>query len=424
MRFLYEIVFLLNRVQALSVDCPDMINFAKGLGVDTTQPAIWSAININCCSVSGITCFGQRVTSINWQSKGLNGTINGTAVPVGVTYLDISLNLLSGSIPVNYPNAIATLYNDVNRLTGTIPTTLPTSLLDFWVDGNFLTGDVPAFPPSLVKLALGYPGYPGNDFTGVLRLNRPIRIWINNNWITDVIIQDTSQISFPQCDFSENPLLGNANIAGLACTKNGLYSPSMLPNTRSSTTLKSNWVSSSTITTTHGQITTSLSPNEVSTAFTTTSTIPKTSTMVPTMTSTMTFSPGVITVGLSTSILESTTFITTTIESNVEIATVTNIVQQTLLATHAIASTITSFSNSYVYHFNSTTFKIVQSTNVQTFHQFAAIVHTITIAELIRLAIKLLNDVALLAIVITRMPIKRGQRQIFQSKRKTDTSYL
>ena len=40
------------------------------------------------------------------------------------------------------------------------------------------------------------------------------------------------------CDLSNNPLLGNPNIAGLTmCTKNGLYSAALLPITRSTTKL-------------------------------------------------------------------------------------------------------------------------------------------------------------------------------------------
>ena len=55
------------------------------------------------------------------------------------------------------------------------------------------------------------------------------------NWITNVIIQDT--IDLTHCDIFYNPLLGNPNIEGLGiCTQDGLYSASLLPNIRITTT--------------------------------------------------------------------------------------------------------------------------------------------------------------------------------------------
>ena len=90
-----------------------------------------------------------------------------------------------------------------------------------------MSGDLPSFPSTLRHLSLGYPGQPGNHFTGTLRLNRPIELWINDNWITDVVIQDGSVLATSgyYCDLSNNPLLGNPNILGLTrCFKNGLYS--------------------------------------------------------------------------------------------------------------------------------------------------------------------------------------------------------
>ena len=81
-------------------------------------------------------------------------------------------------------------------------------------------------------------GYPENHFTGSLRLNQPIQLYINDNWITDVVIQDNSTLT-SYCDLSNNPLLGNPNIAELTgCTKSGLYSAEMLPNTKTDALVK------------------------------------------------------------------------------------------------------------------------------------------------------------------------------------------
>ena len=103
-----------------------------------------------------------------------------------------------------------------------------------------MSGDLPSFPPTLQYLGLGLSGNPGNHFTGTLRLNRPIELYIYDNWITDVVIQDSSQIDPNYCELSNNPLLGNPNIAGLTtCTQDGLYSASLLPVTKSTAQLGS-----------------------------------------------------------------------------------------------------------------------------------------------------------------------------------------
>ena len=209
------LLLILSTTYALSVDCPNVIQLAQGLGMQTARPAIWSALQIDCCTTSGVICDGnQRVTQINWYTTGLNGTINGTAIPSSLLRLDLNGNSLSGSIT----------------------SSLPIGLRELYLYGNQMSGDLPSFPSTLQYFGLGYPGYPGNHFTGSLRLNQPLWLHINDNWITDVVIQDSSVLGTGgyYCDLSNNPLLGNLNIAGLTrCFKNGLYSASLLPVTRS-----------------------------------------------------------------------------------------------------------------------------------------------------------------------------------------------
>ena len=116
-------------------------------------------------------------------------------------------------------------------MTGTIPDLWPSGLIALYLSNNHFIGDVPTFPLSLQILVLGYPGYPGNHFSGVVRINAPTQLYINDNWITDIIIQDRSGLT-NNCDLSNNPLLGNPNIDFLnTCTKNGLYSVNLLPKT-------------------------------------------------------------------------------------------------------------------------------------------------------------------------------------------------
>ena len=198
-------------IYAVSLDCPDMVEFAYGLGLQTAQPAVWSALQSDCCTASGVDCDGsQRVWRIEWYFLGLNGVVNGTAIPSSVTHLSL----------------------EGNDITGAIPSALPSGLRELYIHGNQMSGDLPSFPSTLTNLMLGYSGYYGNHFTGTLRLNRPLWLRINDNWIADLVIQDRSVLG--TCDLSYNPLLGNPNIAGLTmCTKNGLYSAALLPVTRS-----------------------------------------------------------------------------------------------------------------------------------------------------------------------------------------------
>ena len=218
-----------------SVDCQNLRNFAQELGIQTKQPTIWSQLQSDCCTgVSGIVCINQRVAQIYWSNKGLNGVISDSYVPSGLVVLDLSNQFLIGSIPSSLPNSLSSLFLNSNKLTGVIPSSLPLGLHLLWVFGNQLSGDLPEFPSILQDLGLGYPGQPGNHFTGTLRLNRPAALYINDNWITDVIIQDTSALGMGAnvCDLSNNPLLGNSFITGLSeCYKGGIYSANLLPKT-------------------------------------------------------------------------------------------------------------------------------------------------------------------------------------------------
>ena len=213
----------------IQIDCPNMINFAFGLGMEAAQHGLWSALLLDCCTASGVTCIGQRVTQIVWSDIGLNGFINGSAIPSRLTILTLTKNQINGSIPSDLPSGLTKLSLGYNRLTGNIPDSLPNNLIDFSVRGNQMSGDLPLFPNALVYLYLGYPGYFGNHFTGSLSLNRPIILFINNNWIADVIIQNSSLLTSVNCDLSNNPLYGNANLVNVPmCKKDGLYNASSL----------------------------------------------------------------------------------------------------------------------------------------------------------------------------------------------------
>ena len=225
-----------STIYALSSDCPNMIELASGLGMQRVSPNTWTALQNDCCTASsGVYCDGnQRVYEISWNSMGLNGVINGAVIPSSVTILYLHNNAITGSIPDVLPNGLVWLYLYDNAITGNIPNSLPGGLTRLYVYGNQMSGDLTSFPSTLTRLGLGYPGSPGNHFSGSLRLNRPVYLWINDNWITNVIIQDSSLIIPGSCDLSNNPLLGNSDINKLTmCTQNGLYNQSLLPITQS-----------------------------------------------------------------------------------------------------------------------------------------------------------------------------------------------
>ena len=200
-------------INAVSPDCQNVINLAIGLNLDAKQPVIWNNLRMDCCNEYTVTCSNNMVRFIDWNSLQLDGSINGSAIPASLKYLN-----LHG-----------------NDITGNIPNPISSNLTELYLDGNRMTGDVPPIPIGMVKLELGNPGSPGNHFTGSVVIKSPIYFYINYNWITDVIIQDTS--SLIECDLSHNPLLRNPNIAGLSmCTKQGLYNASLLPITASVST--------------------------------------------------------------------------------------------------------------------------------------------------------------------------------------------
>ena len=270
-----NILLLVSISYSVSVDCENVKALGIGLGIHTHQTTIWTDLQSDCCIAGGIDCdVNKRVIRITWELLELNGSINASAIPPMLTTLDLSSNLITGSIPSSLPNSLIYLYAHINQLSGNIPSVLPSSLIALHlhdnllngpiptklpseltglylnnnqlvgsipsllpselkrmhVEYNLLNGDLPRFPDTLFNLYLNDQSSPTNHFSGVLRLNRPTTIVAAGNYITDVFIQDFSALTF--CDLSNNPLLGNTNIVNLTmCTMTGLYNASSLPNT-------------------------------------------------------------------------------------------------------------------------------------------------------------------------------------------------
>ena len=238
--FLFESVIFVKLITlgfAYSTDCPDLIQFAFELGMKLVHPLIWTSLHGDCCNVTGIVCSNSRVIAINWNNYNLNGTINGTALSTIVKTVGLDGNSLTGSFPSILPSGLEQIYLSNSRLTGNLPP-LPAVLQGLDCDGNKLGGDLPDFPNTLVYLGLGYQYSTGNHFSGTLKLNAPSHLRAYDNWITDILIQDTSQLTTSVCDISYNPLLGNPNIPSpTICVQYGLFNPNTTTSILSSSSI-------------------------------------------------------------------------------------------------------------------------------------------------------------------------------------------
>eukprot|EP00835_Amoeboradix_gromovi_P001666 NODE_81_length_22753_cov_0.207072.p7 type:complete len:346 gc:universal NODE_81_length_22753_cov_0.207072:14556-13519(-) len=237
------IVFL-TQSYTTSDDCSNVINLASGLGMESAYPHEYQAIVNDCCSPY-VTCKNNTITEIKWNSVrfgNLQGVLNGIALPKSLILLDLSNNKITGHIPDDLPSTLRFLNLYGNSFNGSIPSNLPQNLTQLQLTGNEMVGDVPELPKNLEVLTLGNQGIRGNQFSGTVVLNEPKELRINYNLITDVVIHNTSSLIV--CDLSSNPLLGNPRIALLTdCVHSFLYSPLILPNTR--TFLKSTTISKS-----------------------------------------------------------------------------------------------------------------------------------------------------------------------------------
>eukprot|EP00835_Amoeboradix_gromovi_P006178 NODE_681_length_5254_cov_0.289040.p1 type:complete len:1074 gc:universal NODE_681_length_5254_cov_0.289040:3473-252(-) len=245
------------------VDCVGVIALAEGLNLDVVQPDLMASIETNCCSSAGVTCTAGKVDRIEWPNMNLNGTIDASHIPSNLTALDLSQNSITGSVPQGMPSSLVNLTLNSNKLSGaipsdlalslehlylsdnmidgSIPTVLPAGLLSLLLNKNKLSGSLPSSIPSgLVSLDvsnnnlsgpvpdlsnveyiyLNRDAPPYNQFTGGISVRKPKELYVPNNLITNILINDTQQMMI--CNISNNPLLVNVNDASLSsCVKYG-----------------------------------------------------------------------------------------------------------------------------------------------------------------------------------------------------------
>eukprot|EP00834_Sanchytrium_tribonematis_P005362 NODE_320_length_9849_cov_0.608923.p3 type:complete len:508 gc:universal NODE_320_length_9849_cov_0.608923:1809-286(-) len=272
-------------VVAVSVDCAKVIPFAQSLNMHLVNTTIWTQLNTDCCTATGITCVSNRVTAIDFTYLNLNGVLGGdlstltsmtdfdvsnnyltkgisTLFPANVKVFRASNNYLNGSIE-NWviPSKITILILSNNRFTGLLPAipnlmnryslssnqfsgsipTLPASLWYLYLGSNLLTGNLPILPTALKQMSINYNLLSGklpimpdallaiyltqNQFSGTLSMLKPQILWIKDNIISGLNISDYTGLFANQCDISNNPLLGKSNLPPTnACVQSGLYS--------------------------------------------------------------------------------------------------------------------------------------------------------------------------------------------------------
>ena len=229
------------QVLAVSQDCPNVISLAAGLQMQSLQPLIMSQLQTDCCSSSGVSCSGTplRVIEIYWESMNLAGSINGSALPSALQRLYLRYNNIGGPIPDTFPSTLSAFSFYVNRMTGEIPP-LPLQMrsaeygsnqfsgsfpllneglqnLNMWNAGS-IRGGVSSFPSTMQGINIGYMSLNGtvptipidvihfyiylNQFSGVVAINRPTFLHVDNNKLTAVLVADTSVLG--SCDISNN----------------------------------------------------------------------------------------------------------------------------------------------------------------------------------------------------------------------------
>ena len=182
-------------------ECLGIVQMAKDLHLHVVQTEIFDVLKLDCCSQgSGLVCNSvKQIKKIQWSGLSLHGSINGTLLPLQLNVLVMDGNAIIGSFPQTLPAGLLELNLNNNELSGPV-NNLPNGLKILKLDTNFMSGELPVFPNSLQTLELQ-----NNKFTGTLHMNIPNSIAIDNNWITDIVIVDTTEINY--CALAGNPLL-------------------------------------------------------------------------------------------------------------------------------------------------------------------------------------------------------------------------
>jgi gliding motility-associated-like protein len=165
----------------------------------------------------GITVVSNRVAVINLSSNLLNGSIpSDLGTLSNLQQLRLEDNQLTGPIPSELGNLslLTLLYLDNNQIAGTVPSELGnlSNLLRLQLDNNQLTGPVPFELGNLNNLTQLYLN--NNQFTGTIpselgNLGNLQRLWLSFNQLTGTIPSELGNLSnLQQLNLGSNSLNG------------------------------------------------------------------------------------------------------------------------------------------------------------------------------------------------------------------------
>eukprot|EP00835_Amoeboradix_gromovi_P006500 NODE_775_length_4354_cov_0.275206.p3 type:complete len:179 gc:universal NODE_775_length_4354_cov_0.275206:2115-2651(+) len=155
---------LVSLVFSASIDCPDVINLATGLNLGQSNPTLFKALEVDCCSRFGVDCYNGRVVSVYWYDLHLTGSINSTALPEMVNYIDLTNNRITGNFPKTLPPSLEYLFLYNNFITGDLSSISASILYRAEVGSNKLNGSIPLLPNTLNYFYASY-----NMLSGVFR---------------------------------------------------------------------------------------------------------------------------------------------------------------------------------------------------------------------------------------------------------------
>lgn len=128
-------------MRSISVSHPTIQGnlFIDTIDFGSSTPKLSGSINVSSCTnLKVLKCVNNSI-----------GSVAGITTLTNLTSVDISQNLITGSIP-NLPSGMVTFRCDVNRITGSIPALSSLSALQtFYCNSNQLTGAIPGLPANI-----------------------------------------------------------------------------------------------------------------------------------------------------------------------------------------------------------------------------------------------------------------------------------